>query len=467
MPTRIVLSETMAVASPSSRPISTQGTSLTTARPRPSFSSHLQDLESPKSAITTPVKSNNPPSDHDAAGSPTNVIRPNHPNTAPRSSRKVVSLRSSLFPAIKEDTVERRLSREDIRASPRLLGYIFQLLASTVMLISVLKFYFQDEGNSETTPAVWSLFKNEREGESLRDDLFITLAGPVFTWKLIGCFVVAGLGTIINLFVILAHFDTVVVPWLWLRIFRDGSRYEQVIVIAMVFFWAGGIHINTSPLSVGESNPNTYITTWVSFFAAFLNAGVWRVSAGRISIAEYVNNHHRTTTYNWLWTFMFACTSAGALTSTYLNRQYVSLYFDGQTLELTKQQWITALAILWGLTVVCCTAILLNHFLKKSCEVRVCNNGIVLIGWRQAEGLISLGLAGFYFWFVYTYTGVDGFINGLNNLYFGSWGAFINSILLLSAWFSENKNIAFVIQEEEEREERMKSPRGSPPRGSP
>jgi hypothetical protein len=258
----------------------------------------------------------------------------------------------------------------------------------------VLKFRFEDDLNLENIPAVWSWIKKEREGNSLRDDLFITLAGPVFSWKVIGCYVVGGLGTVINGLIILTHFDTVFFPSLWQRIFRDGSRYEQCIVISMALFWAGGIHINTSSLSVGESQANVYFTTWISFFSAFINVGIWRVSAGRISIAEYINNHHRATTYNWLWTFMFACTCAGALTGTYLNRDYVSLYFEGQSIELSRQQWIMALTVLWGMSVVCSLAIVLNHVLKKSCEVRVCNNRLVLIGWRQAEGLLAIGLGG-------------------------------------------------------------------------
>jgi hypothetical protein len=30
--------------------------------------------------------------------------------------------------------------------------------------------------------------------------------------------------------------------------------------------------------------------------------------------------------------------------------------------------------------------------------------------------LLTFAFAGFYFWFVYEYTGVNGFINGLSNL---------------------------------------------------
>lgn len=344
------------------------------------------DIESPHSAISSPTNDRN--------GDIQSPTSRNNNDSPPKSSRKVVGLRSSLFSGAKEDNKHRRLSREDIRASPRLLGYIFQWLASSVMLISVLKFYFEDERKNEDTPTFWLLFQQEREGNSLRDELFLTLSGPVFTWKLIGCFVVSGIGTVINLVIILAHFDTLCLPSLWLRMFRDGSRYEQCIVISMAIFWAGGIHINTSPLAVGESQANIFFTTWICFFSSFINCGVWRVSAGRISIAEYVNNHHRETTYNWLWTFMFACTCAGAMSATYVNREYVSLKFRGQVINLSSREWVVSQATLWGLCFVCLIAIILNHSLKKSCQARLFCGGVVVLGWRQTEGLICLGLCG-------------------------------------------------------------------------
>lgn len=71
------------------------------------------------------------------------------------------------------------------------------------------------------------------------------------------------------------------------------------------------------------------------------------------------------------------------------------------------------------------------------------------------EGVICLGLCGFYFWFVFEFTGVNGFINGLSNFYFGSWGAFINSVFLLATWMRENKSLDLIRKDEEEREEEM------------
>jgi hypothetical protein len=55
-----------------------------------------------------------------------------------------------------------------------------------------------------------------------------------------------------------------------------------------------------------------------------------------------------------------------------------------------------------------------------------------------------------FFWFVFDMSGVDGVISGLNNGYFGLWGTFINSIFTLGTWLRENKNIKYIVQDQNE-----------------
>eukprot|EP00536_Pseudo-nitzschia_multiseries_P006088 jgi/Psemu1/14418/gm1.14418_g len=206
-----------------------------------------------------------------------------------KSSRRVVQLKSSIIRSKKGSESFRALSSEDIRASPRLLGYCFQLLASIVMLISVSTFLGDDDEED-----MWDLF-NATNIVS-KKLYYRNESRAVFAWKLFGCFVVSGLGTIVTLGIILVHFDTIFFPTYWLKIFRDGSKNEQVLLILLAIFWGVGLHINTSSLSVGESQANIFFTSWISFFSAILNYGIWRVSAGRVSIADLVIEHHRETT---------------------------------------------------------------------------------------------------------------------------------------------------------------------------
>lgn len=139
-------------------------------------------------------------SDIEAADKPKRLVRNIHfPMSSPRSdasktnntsnkratsSRKTVQFRSSLFHKVKtnEDT-RRALSKEDIRASPRLLGYLFQLLAATVMLISVLQFFFDGERSSKTI----SDLVLQQNNSNNNNEIWITPFGPVLIWKLFGC----------------------------------------------------------------------------------------------------------------------------------------------------------------------------------------------------------------------------------------------------------------------------------------
>jgi hypothetical protein len=275
MPTRILVNETIASRknTPRFRPTNNRNLSLT-------------DIESVGEKDKTKNKT----------GTSEDEKRNNNdelPKTR-KSSRKIVRLKSSIIRGKRDSFNIRALSSEDIRASPRLLGYCFQLLASIVMLISVSTFY-QGEADRETSsPEIWSLFNSTRtEGNAV----FLSPDGRyVRTWKLIGCFIVSTLGTTVTLGIIIVHFDTIFCPSFWLRTFRDGSKHEQWLLISLAVFWGIGIHINTSSLSVGESQPNVYFTSWISFLSSLLNYGIWRISAGRKSLAEMVNGHHRETT---------------------------------------------------------------------------------------------------------------------------------------------------------------------------
>lgn len=112
------------------------------------------------------------------------------------------------------------------------------------------------------------------------------------------------------------------------------------------------------------------------------------------TVEEFINEHPRETTFNWLWTFFSSSVCAGAMTSTYANREYLTFKFLGEPVSFSQRDWAIILSVLWGFVVLCILALVLNHYLKKSCEVRVCKGRMVLMGWRQFEGFIALGVAG-------------------------------------------------------------------------
>jgi hypothetical protein len=307
------------------------------------------------------------------------------------------------------------------------------------MLITVIQFYRQQENNDFVT-----LF-NKGDGENWDSRIYDSINGPVYYWKFIGCVAAGSVGSAISLLVLLLHFDTICFPRVWVKFFRDGSQIEHALLIFLVLFWGFGLHICTSTLSVGEVQANVYFTAWIAFASALLNCGVWRVSSGRPSLAEKINLHHRETTYNWIWMLCFLLIFAGSSTDIYFNRDDVTFRLKGEVLELSPKVWLTILSIVWALVGICLLALLFNHYLTKEVEVKFCGGrSHFVLGWRQFEGIVILAMVGVFFWIIYTQTGANGVINGLNNGYFGVWGAFFNSVFAFGTWLRENKDIEYL-----------------------
>jgi hypothetical protein len=82
-------------------------------------------------------------------------------------------------------------------------------------------------------------------------------------WKLVGAIYIGAIGVVSSFLIILAHFDTFCLPRTWMLIFRDGSRGERNVIWILLLFWAAGLHVCTSSLSVGEVQGNVYFTTWI------------------------------------------------------------------------------------------------------------------------------------------------------------------------------------------------------------
>jgi uncharacterized protein YjeT (DUF2065 family) len=270
-----------------------------------------------------------------------------------------------------------------------LIGYLYQLLASSVLLITVLKFYqnSQNEAVSIFSIDFEYLFKGDNR-------IYESINGPVYYWKLMGSALVGSVGAGISLLIVLAHVDTIFFPRLWYKVFRDGSKYEQNLLRLILLFWTLSLHVCTSSLSVGQIQGNVYFTVWIAFVAAAMNTGVWRVSAGYPSIAERISLHQRATTYNWMWSFFFVMTLAGAATDTFFNRSELTISHKGEMVELTLKDWYKVLGFIWFFVVVCIMALLFNQFLEKSCEIRIFGGSRVILGWRQTEGIIIFFMLG-------------------------------------------------------------------------
>lgn len=346
--------------------------------------------------------------------------------TTPAGSKRIVNVgfRSSIFRELalrSEDadtsTVhnEGRLTTDDIRASPRFVGYIFSMIAASVLLVSVVQFYRQDALVQEELPEVDN------------DIFFVTTGGfLVYRWKLWGAMYAGSIGVGLSLSIILAHFDTIFLPRLWMHVFKDGSLIERNMILLLMAFWAAALHICTSSLSIGEQEANVYFTTWIGklivttqnnrhsfasytifFCIAFgsvgFNYGVWRESAGLPSFSDEVNLFHRETTYNWIWIGFFSAVFAGSATDRYRNRDDIELIWRGEVLELQADNWKLVLAIVWTEVTVCVLSVILNESFIDAwyLPVTIRRSGVrYACGWRQLEGLIMLAGVGAKCWFI-------------------------------------------------------------------
>lgn len=446
MPTRIVLDvpdKRLPAVSPAAHsPFSPTAIQPSTDEHRHQFLSRHDNAVATKKSHAAP---NNKRSNNNNKNNKNNK-KNNTNRSGTNSSKRIVTFRSSIFRGKDEEQDKTRgISRSDIRASPRLIGYIYQLLASAVLLISVVKFYrlSETDGSIEINTEILK--------QNFQQKIYDSVAGPVYFWKLIGSAVVGSIGAAMTLIITVAHFDTFCFPRFWIWVFRDGSAWEQNILRFMMLFWVCALHVCTSSLSVGEVQGNVFFTTWIAAASSFLNYGVWRKSAGFPSLAEKISAHHRETTYNWLWLLLCIVIFAGASTDIYFNRSELDLRFGPDGTDLTDQDWKVVLALIWSFVGLAMTCVILNHYSTRSIQVRLGTHARIILGWRHFEGIVILFMVGVFFFLLIELSGVDGVVNGSTNGYFSLWGAFFNSVFLLGTWLRENKNIEYFVGEDEER----------------
>ena len=327
-------------------------------------------------------------------------------------------------------TVGLRISSNDIRASPRFLGYLFSTIAGSVLLVSVVQFYLT-ETDPEPVPATAAVLDNATnitlqilEGERSRDKFYRTNSGDlVYKWKLWGA-IYSSAGLVgICILIMAVHYDTLCLPKMWMAAFRDGSLAERNLILLLMLLWSGALHICTSSLSVGQVQANVFFTSWIAFASISLTYGVWRESAGLPTMMDKMNQHFRETTYNWIWIMIFDAVFAGAATDIYYNRDELEIRYEGQIVDLQDRDWIIVLTVLWGETFISFSAILFNEWFLEPAMLPCCRwhrkSGTYrcVFGWRQFEGLVMLAGLGAKFWVILEYTGVDGVINGLGRLF--------------------------------------------------
>lgn len=146
-------------------------------------------------------------------------------------------------------TVRKEMFSSDIVSSTRLFGYVFCAICSGLLFLSALLFKYHDKPNSNY----------------------------VVPWKLNGAIVFGAVGCGIMLFIVSCH--VWFLPHYWLQVYRDGSKKERNIIISFFAYWSIVLWTCTGVFSVGSSQTNVFVSTWLAFFALLNIYNDWRIAA--------------------------------------------------------------------------------------------------------------------------------------------------------------------------------------------
>jgi len=371
---------------------------------------------------------------------PSRIGTSSSPNVRPAASRSIsVNFRSAVR-RDDEDSLSNNILANDIRGSPRLMGYLSCGLASTVMLVSVMQFYTADDDHVKVL-----VFRRQLQNSTNTTDNIIdgneedaVFGSTVLHTKLIGSIAVAGAGVFFNMIILWMHLDTFVCPQVWRTVFCDGSLYEYYLLILLIMFWTFGLYMCTSSFSVGEVQANVYFTAWICFFSILMNYRAWRASAGKKTLQDYLV-HERETCKNWIGTLLCAFIAALSVSDLYAFRNNLSFVIDGQEQKISHRNWVEVLSVVWSCVGACCAMLIMIHFWRT--PLYPCGEKGCQLDGRFIECVVLLTMIAVWFWGILEFTEVNGPINGPSNAYFSIWGAFFFAIATFGTWLKENRNM--------------------------
>lgn len=373
---------------------------------------------------------------------PPSRISTTSPHFRPSVQRSIsVNFRSALRHDEDDEDLRTDVSSTDIRASPRLMGYLSCCLSSAVMLVSVIQFYRADD--RQASIIVFRRQLNETgtiDGDGEESDA--VFGSTVLEPKLIGAIAVASAGVFFNMVILWMHLDTFVCPRVWREVFCDGSVHERNLLILLIVFWIFGLYVCTSSFSVGEVQANVYFTAWICFFSILMNYRQWRVSAGKKTLQDRLVNE-RETCKNWCGTLLSSFIAALSVCDLYGFRNNLTFVIDGQQQKITQRNWVEVLSVVWSCVGACIGMLIMIHFWKK--PRYPCGPSGCRFDGRFIECGVLLTMIAVWFYGILEFTEVNGAINGPSNAYFGIWSSFFYAIATFGTWLKENRNIVHEV----------------------
>lgn len=158
------------------------------------------------------------------------------------------------------------LSSKDVSASQRLSGYLFIFISYVVLFVSSIK-------KNEKVEVKYDGSDNEEAVQSLPS---------IAEWKRLSAVFGSASFSGLMIFTVIAHFDKICAPNLWLAIYKDGSLVEGIILMVLFIAASFMLYVSTSITGIGGAvgkNYNVYFSSWLGFFSCVYTFSLWKNSA--------------------------------------------------------------------------------------------------------------------------------------------------------------------------------------------
>ena len=97
----------------------------------------------------------------------------------------------------------------------------------------------------------------------------------------------------------LVHFDAMVCPTFWRKVFADGSKIERNLIFCWMLLGVANEWFSNTLFGIGQCQSNVFFSCWIGVIGMVYNYDLWRIGAKMQSIYSIVNEHPQATLQSW------------------------------------------------------------------------------------------------------------------------------------------------------------------------
>lgn len=121
----------------------------------------------------------------------------------------------------------------------------------------------------------------------------------LYPYKICATVVLGSFLAVVFFLVSLVHFDTMVCPTFWRKVFADGSKIERNLIFCWMLLGVANEWFSNTLFGIGQYQSNVFFSCWIGVIAMVYNYDLWRIGAKMQSIYSIVNEHPQATLQSW------------------------------------------------------------------------------------------------------------------------------------------------------------------------